>query len=478
MVSRVEIHPGRYHDSVRLMQASKALQDVPGVTDALVAMATELNLSLLADMGFDMEATTSAGPNDLLLAVRADNDDTIATAHRVLDDALTHRAAADSGLTVPQPRTVGTAADVNGANIVLLSVPGEHAFVEAMEALEGGRHVMIFSDNVPVSQEVILKQRGVERGLLVMGPDCGTAIVNGLGLGFANAVHPGPVGIVGASGTGIQQVCSLLDDAGVGVRHALGTGSHDLSEEVGAIATLQALAALDADPAVEVIALISKPPAASVAARVRAAAAGCSKPVVVIFMGESTLEDGAAEVLALMDKQQTALSWPTDQDDHRRGTVRGLFSGGTLRDEARFVAMPVLGPIGTKELDSITRRNSDHTFIDYGDDEYTKGRAHPMIDQTVRIDRLEEVAVDADVGVILMDVVLGYGANADPAAELVPAITKAVASGAAVVVSLCGTQRDPQDRDRQAKTLQAAGASVWLSNAAAARQAARLATGG
>lgn len=470
MVSRVEIHPGQYHDSVRLMQASKALQDVPGVTAALVAMATELNLSLLADMGFDMEATAKAGPNDLLLAVKADDEDVIATAHRVLDEALTYRAAPDSGLDAPPPRTAGTAADVNDANIVLLSVPGEHAFVEAMEALDTGRHVMIFSDNVPIEQEIILKSKGVDKGLLVMGPDCGTAIVNGLGLGFANAVQPGPVGIVGASGTGIQQVCSLLDDADVGVRHALGTGSHDLSEAVGAMATLQAMDALDEDPSVNVIAVISKPPAAPVAARVRAAAAECSKPVVIIFMGETTLEAGTGEILDLLGKEQIAGSWPADQDQHRPGTVRGLFSGGTLRDEARFVAIPVLGEIGMKETDG------GHTFVDYGDDEYTQGRAHPMIDQTVRIDRLEDAADDESVGVILMDVVLGYGANADPATELLPAVKKATDAGAAVVISLCGTRRDPQNRDAQAKKLQSAGASVWLSNAAATGEAIRLAT--
>ena len=273
MISRVEVHPGRYHDSVRLMQASKALQEVAGVSEALVAMATELNLSLLGEMGFDLEEAAGAGPNDLLLAVRAESEDAVNTARRVLDDALTHRAAPGGGLDAPPPQTAGSAARRAGANIVLLSVPGEHAFVEAMEALESGRHVMIFSDNVPIEQEIILKRYGADHDLLVMGPDCGTAIVNGVGLGFANAVTPGPVGIVGASGTGIQQMLCLLDDAGVGVRHALGTGSHDLSEEIGALSTLQGLEALDADPSVDVISVISKPPAAPVAASVRAAAA-------------------------------------------------------------------------------------------------------------------------------------------------------------------------------------------------------------
>ena len=473
MISRVEIQPGRYHDSVRLMQASKALQGVTGVADALVAMATELNLSLLADMGFDTKAAAGAGPNDLLLAVRAETEEAITEARLALDSALTHTPAPSGGLDAPPPKTAGSAGHVNGANIVLLSVPGEHAFVEAMEALETGRHVMIFSDNVPVAQEILLKAYGAEHGLLVMGPDCGTAIVNGLGLGFANAMQPGPVGMVGASGTGIQQMCCLLDDAGAGVRHALGTGSHDLSEEVGAISTLQALAALDQDPATEVIVVISKPPAAPVAAKVRAAAAECSKPVVVTFMGENTLEEGAGEVLTHLGMDQPAYgSWPADQDDHRPGLLRGLFSGGTLRDEARFVASPELGEIGKKEDDP------GHTFVDYGDDEYTQGRAHPMIDQTVRIDRLIEAAADESVGVILMDVVLGYGANADPAPELAPEIMRAVDAGVAVVISLCGTRGDPQGRDAQARVLNEAGASVWLSNAAASREAARLTTTG
>jgi len=471
MIARVEVHPGRYHDSVRLMQASKALQNVEGVTDALVAMATELNLSLLADMDFDMDDVAGIGPNDLLLAIRAETEEAIAAAHRALEDALTPKVTSSGGLDAPDPKTVGRAARLNDADVALLSVPGEHAFVEAMEALQDGLHVMIFSDNVPIEQEVILKRYGLEHDLLVMGPDCGTTIVNGLGLGFANAVGPGPVSMVGASGTGIQEMCALLDDAGVGVRHALGTGSHDLSEAVGASSTIQALRALDDDPATELIVVISKPPAAPVAAEVRRVAAGCATPVVITFMGATTLEDGAGEVLDRLGIPRPAYeSWPAPSDHHRPGTVRGLFSGGTLRSEARHVALPDLGEIGTREEDP------GHTFIDYGDDEYTQGRAHPMIDQTVRVERLAATAHDETVGVVLMDVVLGYGSNANPAAELAPIVRRVVDSGVAVVVSLCGTKGDPQGRDAQATTLNEAGAAVYLSNAAAAHEAVRLAT--
>lgn len=473
MIARVEIHPGRYHDSVRLMQASKAVQSVEGVSDALVAMGTELNVSLLADMGFDMEGVADSGPNDLLVALRAESEDAIAAAHRALDDALTHKAAPSGGLEAPDPKTAGSAAESTDANVVLLSVPGEHAFVEAMEALESGRHVMVFSDNVALDQEIALKEYGVDHDLLVMGPDCGTTIINGVGLGFANAVRPGSVSMVGASGTGIQEMCALLDDAGIGVRHALGTGSRDLSEAVGAASTLQALAALEDDPATDVIVVVSKPPAASVSEKVRRVAESCAKPVVIVFMGETTLEDGAGTVLAVLGKPSAEYgSWSAPPRDHRPGTVRGLFSGGTLASEARFVASPALGDIGTAE------GVAGHTFIDYGDDEYTQGRAHPMIDQTVRIERLAAAAHDDSVGVILMDVVLGYGANADPAAELAPLVEQAVDAGAAVVISLCGTRGDPQGRDAQAETLNRAGASVYLSNAAAARAAAGLAAEG
>ncbi len=473
MIVRVEVHPGRYHDSVRLMQASKALQEAPGVTDALVAMATELNLGLLADMGFDTDLTPGAGPNDLVVALRADSEDAAAAARYALDAALAPNVAPSGGLDAPEPKTLGSAAASSDANVALLSVPGEHVFVEAMEALEAGLHVMVFSDNVPLDQEVALKTAAAGRDLLVMGPDCGTAIVGGVGLGFANAMQPGPVGIVGASGTGIQQLCCLLDDADVGLTHALGTGSRDLSEAVGAISTLQALAALDAHPATKLIVVISKPPAPAVAARVREAAAACDTPTVVTFMGETTIEEGAAEVLTRLGAVQPAYrSWPVQSEAPRGGTVRGLFSGGTLRDEARFIAMHTLGEVSKAEGDA------GHCFVDYGDDEYTRGRAHPMIDQTVRIDRLAAVANDASIGVILLDVVLGYGANPDPGAELAPIIAEATTAGAAVVVSLCGTRGDPQGRDSQAQVLNDAGASVWLSNAAAAREAVRQYTAG
>jgi FdrA protein len=474
MIDSVEVRRGTYHDSVRLMQASRALQQAPGVEEALVAMATDLNHELLSGMGFDLTSIGEAGPNDLIVAVRAADGQAVDHARRVLEEALVARAAGDSGmLAAPPAHVVGSAA--SGATLALLSIPGEHAFVEAMDALAHGLDVMVFSDNVPVAQEVVLKETAGSRGLLVMGPDCGTAIVNGVGLGFANVVQPGPVGIVGAAGTGIQQLCCLLDDAGVGVRNALGTGSHDLSVEVGGSSTLRGLAALDADPSTQVLIVVSKPPAPEVAAKVKATAGECTTPTVLAFLGEEgvTLEGAVSDALALLGKASPVYaSWPAATDDHRSGTLKGLFSGGSLSSEAARLAVAALGEVGSDEA------APGHTIVDYGEDEYTRGRAHPMIDQRLRIQRLEAAAGDPRVGVILLDVVLGYGAHPDPASELAPVIAGAVAGGVAVTVSLCGSQGDPQDRDRQAGLLNEAGASVWLSNAAAARHAISLIDGG
>ncbi len=472
MTDRIIIHPGRYHDSVRLMQASKAIRGVDGVEEALVAMGTELNLSLLEDLHFDPHDFVGAGPNDLIMAVRVTGDVPAGALDRILDEALTARSGpADDDL--PPPHVIESAAAAVGAGIALISVPGRYAFVEAMQALRAGLHVMVFSDNVPIEQEVMLKREAAVRDLLVMGSDCGTAIVGGVGLGFANAVRPGPVSLVGASGTGIQQLCCLLDDAGIGIRHAWGTGSRDLSKEVGGSSTLRALQALDADPGTDVIVVVSKPPAEGVARQVRAAAAACSTPVVVAFMEpRSTLEGAALEALRLLDVPPKEFSvWPAAMGEQRPGFLKGFFSGGTLRDEARFLIEPVTGPLSLLETDA------GPSLVDFGDDRYTEGRAHPMIDQRVRLDRLESAVDDDAVGAALLDVVLGYGAHPDPASELAPVIGRLVGAGVAVVASLCGSQGDPQGRDSQARKLQEAGAAVFLSNAAAARAAAELAGG-
>lgn len=454
----VELRPGAYADSVTLLQVSRAVQQLDGVLAAQVAMATPLNVDVLTGMGFAVPG--QATPNDLVVALRIADASHLTTALSGVDEALREAGRREAGpAEASPPRTTGTALRRTPGAVALVSVPGPSAFVEAMDALDAGSDVMVFSDNVPVWQEVVLKQTAADRGLLVMGPDCGTAVVGGLGLGFANVVAPGPVGIVAASGTGCQQVLALLDHAGVGVTSALGVGGRDLSAEVGGLATREALRRLDEDPAVEVVLLVSKPPAPEVAAELASVAAGLTTPVELALLGPGRPDLTAATESLLRRLGRPVPSWPVvGRAAGRTGVVRGLFVGGTLAAEARLIAPPGAG----------------HTFLDLGDDELTAGRAHPMIDPSLRLDHLARAASDPTIGVLLLDVVLGHGAEPDPAAALAPVLT---ATDVPVVVAVVGTDGDPQRRDRQVAALVEAGAEVHLSNAGATRRALELAGG-
>lgn len=494
--AHVEVRRGAYHDSVTLMQVSRSVSDAEGVEAAQVAMGTELNLDFLRGMGFDPPA--EAGPNDLVVAVRATSDDALGAALARLEEVLTTSGGGGGdglGGRDPEPRTIGSAVrrSPEPPSLALVSVPGSHAFTEAWSALQAGLSVLVFSDNVPVEQEVALKDEAERRGLLVMGPDCGTAVVGGVGLGFANQVRPGPVGIVAASGTGAQQVMCMLDTRGVGVSHCLGVGGRDLSASVAGRSTKAALALLDKDPATELVVLVSKPPDQAVAADVTAYAESLSTPVLIALLGPgrddlTTVARRAVEHLGT--EWADPWSWDQQPTPSPGGSLRGLFAGGTLCDEAMLIASEVLGEVRSNiplrpewELGD-DLRSPGHLMVDFGDDALTQGRAHPMIDQRTRLDRIATEAADPACTVLLLDVVLGHAANPDPAAELAPAIAAARETARAggrelaVVVSLCAAEDDPQDPRRQAEQLHAAGASVWLSNAAAARHAVTLVTGG
>ena len=471
----VETRSGAYADSVTLMQVSAAARKADGVEAALIAMATELNLGLLPGMGFG--APPLAGPNDLLIALRARDDAALAGALAVVETALTARPddAGATDMTNIRPRTTGAAIRATGPGLALVSVPGRFAFAEAMDALQAGCDVMIFSDNVPVEQEIALKDAATDRGLLVMGPDCGTAIVGGVGLGFSHSLPAGPIGLVAASGTGAQQVLCLLARAGAGVSAALGVGGRDLSAAVGGRSARTALAALDDDPGTELILVISKPPAAEVAGALRDYAAALATPVLFAFTGPGQPDLTAAAEQTLRAAGVPVPDWPhwaPDRDRPARpGALRGLFAGGTLCDEAMVIATERLGPVWSNiplrpEWRLPAPSSAQHIMIDFGDDELTAGRPHPMIDQTLRLEQLAAQAADPAVAVLLMDVVLGHGAHPDPAAELAPAIA---AVSQPVVVSLIGAPSDPQDVTRQAEQLRAAGAHVFASNAAATR---------
>jgi FdrA protein len=482
-VRSVVLRSGVYADSVRLMQVSRDVAVRDGVTAVLVAMATPLNLELAQNMGLAPEEDTS--PEQLLIAIRAEDDDALAGALSAVDAALAARERSSGTATAVPQRTIGAGLaelPADGPALAIVSVPGQYAVAEAADAIAAGRSVLVFSDGVPVEQEVALKRAAHDAGVLVMGPDCGTAIVSGVALGFANVVRPGPVGLVAASGTGAQQVSCLLDMAGVGVSHVLGVGGRDLSEAVGGLATLDALAALDADPATERVLLVSKPPAPSVAVAVSDAAARLSMPVRSAVLSPETPDLTAAVEGLLTDMGLDVPVWPSrpgPAESALPGAVlKGLYSGGTLADEAMLLAAPVLGDIRSNtplkpELDLGTDLTAPgHVVIDFGDDALTVGRAHPMIDPTLRLEAISNLAARREPAVLLLDVVLGYGADPDPAYSLVPALTAARRPATLpVVIALIGTEADPQGWSRQADALAAAGAAVFASNAAATRYA-------
>ena len=478
----VELRPGAYADSVTLLQVSRAVQDLDGVLAAQVAMATGLNVEVLTEMGFEVpaEATT----NDLVVALRLADRATLDEALAGVDRALLDANRRDDGPSeVAPPRTTASALRRAPDGLVLVSVPGASAFVEAMDALDAGNDVMVFSDNVPLEQELVLKRTAEERELLVMGPDCGTAVVGGLGLGFANTVIPGPVGIVAASGTGCQQLLALLDHAGVGVSSALGVGGRDLSTDVRGLSTREAMRRLDADPEVDLILVVSKPPDADVAAELREYAASLGTPVQLALLGAGQPDLTAAAEVVLDVLGHEHPTWPVTPPEvgreSRGGWLRGLFVGGTLCDESMLIAAEQLGPVRSNTpLTPELGLGSDltaatHTMVDFGDDALTTGRAHPMIDPTLRLDHLERALAADDTAVVLLDVVLGHGAEPDPAAGLAPVIASA---SQPVVVTVVGTAADPQGLERQVNALAEAGAEVHLSNAGATRRAIELVT--
>ena len=485
---RVALRRGTYVDSVSLMQVSKRVSALPGVSAALVAMATDLNLELAVDLGFEVPASS---PNDLLVAVEADSEPALDAADAEVAAALseTTRPPAAGFGSAPPPVTVGAAARTAAgeASLALVSTPGDFAFADAVDAVDAGLHTMVFSDNVPLAQEVALKERAAAAGVLVMGPDCGTAVVGGVGLGFANVVRPGPVGLVAASGTGAQHLMSLLDGAGIGVSHCLGVGGRDLTAAVAGRSTLQALDLLDEDEETRLVVVVSKPPDPAVAESVRRHAAGLRTPVHLALLGpgQPDLTETAAAVVA-----QVGGTWAAPEHwsgavarGRDGGSLRGLYAGGTLCDEAMVLAADRLGPVRSNiPLDPSWALGDDlassgHTLVDFGDDRLTRGRPHPMIDGAPRAERLLAEVADPTCGVLLLDVVLGLGAADDPAGELSGPVQQATAAGVPVVAAVVGTADDPQGLREQVAALNAAGAWVFRSNAAAARCALDLLAG-
>tara|TARA_Y100000590_G_scaffold38389_3_gene41224 strand:+ start:11672 stop:13036 length:1365 start_codon:yes stop_codon:yes gene_type:complete len=451
VIDHVELRAGIYRDSVTLMLLTRTLSQDSEISDPIVAMATTLNMELAKTAGYEFPEGSGG---ELLIAFRAE-EEVISRCVQLIDDLLNRSrqsTVADETLN-HRPRSLGRLATDSQSDVALISVPGEHAAYQAVEAIEAGTHPVIFSDNVAIKNELSLKKQARELGLLVMGPDCGTVILDGVGLGFANVIPAGPIGLISASGTGAQQVLALCDHAGAGVRHVLGLGGRDLTDEIGGISAQMGLAMLDDDPTVEVIGIVAKEVGPATRLLLEDAASKLSKPVVWVPAGDLT--NGTAQLLELASFElPPAPIWgPAIERPNGSGRLVGLFSGGTLAVEAQAIAQA---------------SGCEAEIVDLGADEYTVGRPHPMIDNTLRLERLAEVSRDETVGTVLVDVVLGHGASPDPAAELKDALGDI---SVPIFVSLIGTNGDPQNFDSQVNQLTQAGAEVHLSNASATRAA-------
>lgn len=510
MVLVSQVKANSYQDSVRLMRMSEALSKLTGIDQAIMAMGTDANKRVLSEAGLLTDEVRAAGANDLVVVIQASSE---AAAQQGLEESgsLLKETAQPAGTAeTPAFRTLEEAhRNLSGANMAVISVPGAYAKLEASKALNEGLHVFLFSDNVTVEEELELKKYAVERGLLVIGPGAGTAIINGVALAFANIVHRGPIGVVAASGTGLQEVTTLLDRGGSGISQAIGVGGRDLSAAIGGLMMRQGIAMLAADPETKLIVVISKPPAKEVMGVVLEAAEASEKPVVVNFLGESrtgqegrmvftaTLEETAEAALRLAGVGEVNFTLDKDVLDQMAAAermrmapgqryLRGLYSGGSLCDEAMWILSHKLPAIYSNIPlrpewaldDAWTSR--EHSLVDMGEEEFTRGRPHPMLDPRMRQERLLKEAEDPEVAAILLDVVIGYGSHEDPAGVLGETIRVAKARAAAqgrylaVVTHVCGTEQDPQGLSRQEQILREAGALVLPTNSQAAQVAAAI----
>ncbi len=509
MIAKGKVLTGHYFDSVSLMLAARDLRAMPGIADAALVMATAENKTILRSSGMELSEFTQAGDADLLIVVKGESEELAKSALDTALSSLNKKRSKTNTTENTSKSLLGALKNNPDTNLVLISVAGKFAAHEARAALENNMHVMLFSDNVSIEDEVDLKTFAHEKGLLMMGPDCGTAIINGIPLAFANLVRRGKIGIVAASGTGLQEVASIIHSAGGGISQAIGTGGRDVKNKVGGITFLDAFEALKNDPETNVVVLVSKPPESVILEKLAAAVKGITKPVVTIFLGADksvsrkmgayaaqTLEESAYMAVALSKKIEmneiapnakvrTELFRSIVHDKAYRMAktqkwLRGIFSGGTFAHEALMISSRSLGIVRTNITNDAQQKLTDswlsceHTIVDLGEDEFTVGRPHPMIDYSLRRKRIAQEAADPETACILLDVVLGFGSHEDPLSELIPEIREAQRNAQAAkryiafVASVTGTELDPQNRTRVVEGLEHIGVFVLPSNAAAA----------
>ena len=511
MATGFVIRKNQYYDSIFLMGVNHRLSKAAGVQQTAVLMGSEKNKELLADIGVQDPLIDAASPNDLIVAVVAETQAAVEAVLGDLDQAL-QVLAGDAPVSTWRTFEDGLA-QKPGANLAVISIPGEYVAREVRKAIDAGLHAFIFSSNVTIEDELELKRSAAQKNLLVMGPDCGTSIIGGAGIGFANAVRKGTIGAIGASGTGLQEFTCQIHNSGLGISHAIGTGTNDVSDAIGGLTTFAALEALEDDPGTKIIAFISKPPGKKMLAKLLARLDGCPKPTICCFLGIDHLPetnkkvkfartvDEAVQWAIYFEDDGPVVSKPTLTPEEfewvknerarwspKQKYLRGVFAGGTFC----YQSQQILQDAGVKvysnaPLDSRFRladpdQSRVHTLVDMGDEHYTLGKPHPMIDGMLRDQRILTESRDPEVAILFLDFILGYNASSDPVGELLDAIIQARdavslrCAHLTVVASICGTEDDPQDLNFQANLLQEQGFYVFHSNARAALFCAHLLT--
>lgn len=510
MLTEVQVRKNNYYDSMVLLRINAEVAKLPGVLKAGIMMGTERNKLILKEYGFWTQELSTAGPGDMIICLTTSDPAAKEAALGRIEEMAHERIR--SGKAQYHSRSLESAlARLPEANLATISIPGDFAAREARKCLRNGLHVFLFSDHVSLEEEIELKQIALKQDLLLMGPDCGTAIVNGVRLGFANVTRRGPVGIVGASGTGIQEFTCLLERYGnVGLSHALGIGGRDLSDSVGGLMAGKALELLENDEGTDLLVLISKPPGPRTAEVILERAAHSTKPVIINFIGKraedlprnvggnvtfaGTLDDAAQRAMAALKRNLAEI--PPDAAEparwiaHHRARnnpgqkyLRGVFSGGSLCLEAWAILRRTQGEIYSNVAPEreflladpgLSVRNS---VIDLGEDEFTRGKVHPMIDPTPIAERLVQESKDPEVAVLLFDVILGSGAHPNPSAIFVEAIQE-INRGAqerkapiSILAHVCGTAGDPQGLAVQESALRDLGVFTAISNQRAVEMA-------
>lgn len=499
MTIQAKIKKNTYFDSVSLMSLSTRANQIENVKQAMIGMGTKMNKEVIQNVGMSSVEIEKAGTGDLMIAIETDKPDEIEVIFEQIDLLFTTKAK-KSRKEEKAYKTINEASqEIEEANIAIISVNGSFAAREVQEALDNNLHVMLFSDNVSIEDEVKFKKLAHDKGLLMMGPDCGTAIINNTGLCFANKVRKGNIGIVAASGTGAQEMSVRIHEFGYGISQLIGTGGRDLSEAVGGIMMIDGLEALERDKSTEVIVLVSKPPAKNVEKKVLNFVKNSGKPIVVFFLGgteETIAESGGYYAKRSKEAAIKAVTLAgakeEDLDTHPLNSalikevrakltaeqkyIRGLFCGGTLCDEAMFAAMEKLDNVYSniqpdpefKLLDN--NKSQEHTFIDFGSDEFTNSKPHPMIDPSTRIERFLKEAADCEVAVIVLDFVLGFGAHEDPVGVMLPAIKAAKEQAKQanrhleILGYVLGTELDEQNLEEQTQKLTDAGVTISSSS--------------